>query len=364
MTDNREVAHYEDQGRAVAQSEAEQRVSQTLDMVREAMTNPGVDANKAKVMADLLNSQEDRWQRQQFNRDLNAAMMDMPVITKGGIIKIPANRDKGTAERIQGRFARFEDIDRVVRPILKRHNLAIRFEVGDLGNMVTVCPILSHGNGYTERGGAMRLPLDKSGAKNEVQGVGSAVSYGKRYTMCAALNIITEGTDDDGSLGKFNINMTHERQVTVLEEAECAHAEGRYSEWWTGLGVKDRAWMVNEGHHARLGAGTVLTDQTAGNRQAETASPTREAQAATAEPTRTATVKEEAQPKPQRTPLQWVEGYESELGKCTTTEILDEYIDGKRDALDRLKAGNPELHARAVQAGRDRRAAIDEGRLV
>lgn len=256
MSDSRQVTKHE----PGAISAAEERVSQTLTMVREAMTNPSVDAEKAKVMADLLNSQEDRWQAQEFNRDLNAAMMEMPVITKGGIITIPA-RD-GKAARTQGRFARFEDIDRVVRPILQRHNLAIRFEVGDLNNMVTVTPVLSHANGHTERGGTMRLPLDDSGAKNKVQGTGSAVSYGKRYTMCALLNIITEGTDDDGSLGKFNIDMPHERQVAVLEGAEAAHAAGTYTEWWAQQGPKDRAWMVKEGHHNRLGGGAALPDRT------------------------------------------------------------------------------------------------------
>jgi hypothetical protein len=259
MSDSRDLARHEP-GRGVVMSEAEQRFAQTIAMVREAMTNPAVDADKAKVMAELLNNQEDRALLSEFNRDLNAAIMDMPVITKGGIITIPA-RD-GKPARTQGRFARFEDIDRVVRPILQRHNLAIRFEVGDQNNMVTVCPIISHANGHTERGGAMRLPLDDSGAKNKVQGTGSAVSYGKRYTMCALLNIITEGSDDDGSLGKFNIDMPHERQVTVLEEAEAAHAEGRYTEWWAALGVKDRAWMVKERHHARLGGGAELPDLT------------------------------------------------------------------------------------------------------
>lgn len=238
------------------------RFEQTMTMVREALLNPNLAPENAKVMAELLNNQEDRMQAAEFNRDFNAALREMPVITKAGIITIPAK--DGKAERTQGRFARFEDIDRVVRPILDRHNIAIRFEVGEANGAVTVRPILSHANGHTERGEAMRLPIDSSGAKNNVQGSGSAVTYGKRYTMCGILNIITEGTDDDGSLGKLAIDMTHERQVTVLEQAEEAFAQDRYSEWFNGQGVKDRSWLVSSGHHARLGGSTLaLSNQVA-----------------------------------------------------------------------------------------------------
>jgi hypothetical protein len=64
--------------------------------------------------------------------------------------------------------------------------------------MITVQPILSHVNGYVEHGGAMPLALDTSGSKNGTQGAGSTVSYGKRFTLKAMLNIVDAGVDDDG----------------------------------------------------------------------------------------------------------------------------------------------------------------------
>ena len=47
------------------------------------------------------------------------------------------------------------------------------------------------------------LPLDTSGSKNGVQAVGSTVSYGKRYAICALLNIST-GDDTDGNIPHVN----------------------------------------------------------------------------------------------------------------------------------------------------------------
>lgn len=357
MSDGRELARHEGNKAPALASEA--RFDQTIQMVREAMLNPAVDAEKAKVMADLLNNQEDRARASEFNRDLNAAIMEMPVITKGGIITIPPK--DGKPGRTQGRFARFEDIDRVVRPILQRHNLAIRFEVGDQNNMTTVCPIISHANGHTERGGAMRLPLDKSGAKNDVQGVGSAVSYGKRYTMCALLNIITEGSDDDGSLGKYAIDMPHERKVTVLEEAEDAHERGLYAAWWGTLGVKDRAWMVAEGHHNRLGAGLALPGASpapppppAQRRQPDPPPPDDEAADGRE-------LRADDPPPPEKTarkktPTEWVAGFKAEISRVPNKDALDVYMDGKRDALARLKESNEPLWDECDQAYRDRLA--------
>lgn len=44
----------------------------------------------------------------------------------------------------------------------------------------------------------MLLPADVSGNKNAVQAFGSSTSYGKRYVLCALLNITTRGQDDNG----------------------------------------------------------------------------------------------------------------------------------------------------------------------
>jgi hypothetical protein len=38
---------------------------------------------------------------------------------------------------------------------------------------------------------------DASGNKNAVQALGSAISYGKRYTASALLNLTSHGEDDD-----------------------------------------------------------------------------------------------------------------------------------------------------------------------
>lgn len=320
-----------------------------LAQVIAAAKDPTIDADKMKTLAELVNSQQDREREIEFNRDLNAAMMEMPIISKAGRIEI-----KKENRLIQSTpFAKFEDIDRVCRPILQRHNLAVRFEVGESNNTVTVRPIISHANGHTERGEAMKLPLDTSGSKNNTQGAGSAVTYGKRYTYCALLNIITEGEDDDGNAGGQPVRLTNEREQLVLSEAEAAHEAGRYLEHFGKLGPKDRAWLIASGNHQRFGGQAALPG---GSRSAPADDESRD------DPPR----QEEKPPAKAKaqTPRDWVNLLKADLDKRTSTDALDLYWDGKRDALVKLAASDPALEQEAQEAYRARRQAIEEGRLV
>ena len=60
----------------------------------------------------------------------------------------------------------------------------------------------------------MPLPLDTSGAKNNIQGMGSTVSYGKRYLLGMLLNLVSKGQDDDGQGGKAQL-LTQEQRDEV-----------------------------------------------------------------------------------------------------------------------------------------------------
>lgn len=342
-----------------------------LAQVIAAAKDPSIDAGKMEALVKLVNSQQDRDREIEFNRDLNAAMMQMPVITKEGVIKIPAK--DGKPERTQGRFARFEDIDRVCRPILQRFNLAVRFEVGEAGGTISVRPIISHANGHTERGEAMKLPLDTSGAKNNTQGAGSAVTYGKRYTYCAILNIITEGIDDDGRGNEVEVVLPHEREQLVLTEAEAAHEAGDYLGFFGRLGPKDRGWLIQNGHHERFGGQVSLppaqkraapakprTDPPADNGQAHDDPPSVDQGGPPVDQGNGNTGGERRQ----LTPRQWVERFKADVDKCRTVPFLDDFMDGKRALLGKLKASDEALWEETQEAYRVRKAAIEDGRLM
>src|SRR3546814_8983511 len=86
-------------------------------------------------------------------------------------------------------------INAAIKPVLKRHGFALSFRT-DFTNGIRVVGVLTHSGGHKETTDFV-LPADGSGNKNAVQAIASSVSYGKRYTAGALLNLTSHGEDDD-----------------------------------------------------------------------------------------------------------------------------------------------------------------------
>jgi len=357
MSDSRDIARHEPPPAAPSES------SKTLAMILEAARDPAIDAAKTEQMVNLALKLQDREREEQFNRSKNAALSQMPVITRSGLIVI--NDKHGNFVRNQGRFARWEDIDRIVRPILDEHSLALSFDVGERETGgVLVTPILTHRNGYTERGHAMPVPADLSGAKNAAQAIGSAISYGKRYTACAMLNIVTEGIDDDGNMGASTmVSLPYERQAVVEKDARAAHAAGNYQEWFDTQPPRDRAWLVENGLHEEFG-GKALPAPTSAEIVVDQAEAQRRSPPSQLGNGQIDQSPKTDQPRQKKSPRQWVDEFKAAVEAYRNLDALDQFWDEQRDNLDRLRQTNQTLWNEADQAIRDRRTAIEDGRLM
>lgn len=234
----------ENEALAVADSQATSMLASVISAARD----PSVDADKMVTMANLAMQLQDRERESEFNRAKMAAIMEMPAITKKGAI---TNRAGG----VQSRYSKFEDIHRAVMPILRKHGLAISFNVGSENGMVTVQPVLSHVSGYTEKGEAMALPIDTTGSKNGTQGAGSAASYGKRHTIKAMLNIIEAGEDDDGQgtgNSQFDNLTAEQRELVTLANAAAQQGADAYQSWFSGRNAAEKGWLAYSGRHDEL----------------------------------------------------------------------------------------------------------------
>jgi len=162
-----------------------------LDVIARAASDPTVDVGK---MEALLNMQE-RLMKMSAEQQFNAALVDLqaevPRVSKLGQIL-----NKGV---IQSKFARYEDIDKAVRPLMRQYGFAVSFDNPKTqGGLMDFTAELRHRAGHKKEY-HLSLPIDKSGAKNDTQGAGSTFSYAKRYLLCDILNIITEGEDTDAN---------------------------------------------------------------------------------------------------------------------------------------------------------------------
>lgn len=175
-------------------------------VISEAAANPNVDVEK---LERLLNMQERILSRQAeiaFNSAFAEMQSEMPEITERGEIAVNG--------QVRSRYAKFEDINEAVKPVLQKHGFAITFKTQTDKGSVTVTGILMHREGHRETTDMM-LEADTSGSKNSVQSIGSSVSYAKRYVLNALLNITTRGEDDNGARG--NIQYITENQAADLK---------------------------------------------------------------------------------------------------------------------------------------------------
>lgn len=154
------------------------------DLIEKLASNPDVSLEKLEAILSMQENQVNKDNVAAFNKAFSALQCELPEIeekTKGHNYK----------------YAAFEDINRIVKPILKKHGFALSFRTDHKEKEVAVTAILMHESGHNEQTTIM-LPHENSGSKNGVQAVGSTVSYGKRYTMLSILNISTCGEDTDG----------------------------------------------------------------------------------------------------------------------------------------------------------------------
>lgn len=155
-----------------------------LAVISRAAADPACDIEKMERLMAMHERMQARTAEAEFNAAMAQMQCDIPTI---------AERAKGHGTI---RYATLEDISDIVKPIMKANGFAISFKVEHAANGLSVTGILMHRAGHREQT-TMLLPLDTSGSKNAVQAVGSSTSYGKRYVMCALLNITTRGEDDD-----------------------------------------------------------------------------------------------------------------------------------------------------------------------
>lgn len=144
-----------------------------------------------------------------FNLSFAAMLPSMPTIVER------SKTDKTT-------YAALEDIIEPLRPILSQHGFSLSFRTEwPSEKLVKVVGILTHREGHARTSEFLSAP-DKTGSKNDIQALASAVSYGKRYTTNDLLCIVTRGADDDG----------HRANVTKKTETP---APAGYDDWLANL---------------------------------------------------------------------------------------------------------------------------------
>lgn len=225
-----------------------------LEVIARAATDESVDVDK---MERLLAMQEkvlaDESRRQYFEA-LRGFQADCPQLTRGSVIP-------GKRTATIGRYCKFEDMMKIVRPVMNRYGFGEQFDTkqNEAGQITAVVCTLSHTGGHSEQSTFPVTP-DQSGAKNAIQAIGSALSYGKRYALGSALGLVFTNEDSDGQTraerledekGELAIESPRESLVSQIERL-CSEADPPVedSELTTAMQRLTKNPRLAEWHHA------------------------------------------------------------------------------------------------------------------
>lgn len=118
-----------------------------------------------------------------FAKDMAAFQGECPVIKKTKTAK---------AGSFSYTYADLADVLAAVKPVLSKHGLALMQHVGGSDGQISVTTVLLHTGGHREESTvSIQAPMD-------LQKLGGALSYLKRYSVSAALAVSCED-DDDGA---------------------------------------------------------------------------------------------------------------------------------------------------------------------
>jgi hypothetical protein len=178
------------------------------DVITTAILEAAYRGNSAvlKELVDLKNAEQDRIAKLRFSKDFVAMKPDLPVVLK-------SHENPFT----KSFYAKLENINAAVDPVLGRHGFATKHRIIDqTPTSVTVRVELLHRDGHSESSD-LTMPLDNTGAKGgtnktDIQAISSTISYLRRVALCALLNIST-GDDIDGNKVKQEAKQSTPKQA-------------------------------------------------------------------------------------------------------------------------------------------------------
>jgi hypothetical protein len=163
---------------------------QVLTMLERVLTAPDFDIERAERLWVMQKEVRAEQARAAFIEALSQMQSKIPAIKRTGKIK-------NNSGQVQSTYAKWEHINEAAGPVLREYGFALSFRVEQQGNKIIVTGVLSHREGHSETT-MIELAPDTTGSKNAPQAVVSAISYGKRTTAGALLNITSYDEDDDG----------------------------------------------------------------------------------------------------------------------------------------------------------------------
>lgn len=200
--------------------------------ILELAADPNFDVDKLERLMELQTRETERQATVAFSTAFAAMQSEIPTIAK-------AKSGNGS------NYATLEDVVEITRPILNKHGFSLSFDTNtvlekaddkstnDYKGYVEIVAILLHKEGHKEKT-TLLVPFDYSGSKknNPAQAMGSSVSYGKRYTLCALLNIATRDDNDASAAWQHKKITAAQARGLTAKQAKLSDADKNSFDKW------------------------------------------------------------------------------------------------------------------------------------
>ncbi len=189
-------------------------------MIERVAADPSIDIERMDRLFTFLERIKAAEAKEAYTADFAAMQAELPSIDANGRI-VHESKNQNEPAKLIAKYAKWEDINDAIKPILARHNFVLSFSSDQPDGRVAVTAILRHTAGH-EQTASLSLPLDTSGGKSNPHAIGSSMSYGKRYTAGLVLNLSSrakEDADDDGkAAGSGGVPLITEDQLAHLRQ--------------------------------------------------------------------------------------------------------------------------------------------------
>ena len=176
-----------------------------LSMIERVATNPEMDVAKLEKILEMQERIFDKNAEIEFNAAMSRAQSKIE----------PVARDADNSQT-SSKYSRLETICEKVTPVYTEEGFALSFDTAECpteGWLRIICDV-SHRSGHNKIK-HLDLPPDNAGIKGNVnktmlQGLGSTISYGRRYLTLMIFNVTMKGEDNDGNSSQNGKPMSKE----------------------------------------------------------------------------------------------------------------------------------------------------------
>jgi hypothetical protein len=157
-----------------------------LAMIGQGMTSPDIGVEKFKAAMQM-------YALIQFNSAMSVVQSEIEPVLRDAVNM-----------QTNSRYARLETLIEAIRPIYTRHGFSLEFDSEPVeGEKVRIVCEVSHVGGHSKKyhldAGLDTVGMQGKANKTALHGLGSTVSYLRRYLLCMIFNVALRGEDNDGN---------------------------------------------------------------------------------------------------------------------------------------------------------------------